>query len=81
MSPIHQFDMAVARESVHQSPTSETSKNSFPQAGVDLLGQGQYALSTCVEVVCDNHKNTKAVIKLSGNFSVEYSQDAGLVQR
>jgi hypothetical protein len=56
--------MAVARESVHQSP-----------------GQGQYALSTCVEVVCENHKNTRAVLKLSGNFSIEYSQDAGLTQR
>lgn len=80
MSPNYYFEMAVARESVHQSPTSETTKNSFPQAGVDL-GQGQYALSTCVEVVCENHKNTKAVLRLSGNFSVEYNQDAGFMQR
>lgn len=72
--------MAVARESVHQSPTAETTKSSSPQSGVDP-GQGQYALNTSVELVCENHKNTKAVLRLSGNFCVEYSQDAGLVQR
>ena len=72
--------MAVARESVHQSPTAETTKNSFPQTAGDLT-PGQYALNTCIEVVCDNHKATKAVLRLSGNFSVEYSQDAGLMQR
>lgn len=72
--------MAAARECVHQSPTSETTKDSFPQSGVDLA-QGQYALNTCIEVACENHKNTKAVLRLSGNFTVEYSQDAGLVQR
>lgn len=72
--------MAVARESVHQSPTSETTKESFSQASADLA-QGQYALNTCIEVACENHKNTKAVLRLSGNFTVEYSQDAGFVQR
>lgn len=72
--------MAVVRESVHQSPTSETSKESSPPTAVDL-GQGQYVLNTCIEVACENHKNTKAVLRLSGSFSVEYSQDAGPVQR
>lgn len=72
--------MAVTRESVHQSPTSETTKESLPSSGVDL-GSGHYALNTCVEVYCESHKNTKAVLRISGSFSVEYSQDAGLVQR
>lgn len=65
---------------MHQSPTSETTKESFPQTGVDLA-PGQYVLNTCVEVACENHKNAKAILRLSGNFSVEYTQDAGHVQR
>lgn len=80
MSPNYHFAMAVARESVHQSPAAEAAKSSSPQAGVDP-GQGQYALSTSVELVCENHKNTKALLRLSGNFRVEYSQDAALAQR
>ncbi|KAJ0118877.1 hypothetical protein J7T55_013133 [Diaporthe amygdali] len=72
--------MAVTRESVLQSPTSEATKQSLPPNGVDL-SSGQFALNTCVEVYCEDHKNTKAVLRLSGTFSVEFSQDAGLVQR
>ncbi|KAI3397370.1 hypothetical protein diail_10820 [Diaporthe ilicicola] len=72
--------MAVTRESVHQSPTSETTKQLLPPSAADL-GPGQYALNTCVEVFCENHKNTKSVLKFSGSFSVEHSQDAGLAQR
>lgn len=68
--------MASVKESGLTSPTSETVDRKQPKNLV--LRPGQHSLNTSIQLACDNHKDKKATINLSGEFKVTYREGAGL---
>ena len=71
--------MAIVKESVLTSPTTE----SLPLGELSVskrpkLKPGQYSVDTYFDVSCENHKDKKAILRLSGDLTLEYKEDAGL---
>lgn len=64
------------KESGLTSPTSETVDRK--QSKALALRPGQHSLNATVQLSCDNHKDKKATIHLSGDFKITYREGAGL---
>lgn len=73
--------MASFKESVLSSPTTEYLPIGEPPIpNRQKLKPGQYSLDTYFNISCENHKDKKAVLRLSGDIILEYKDDVGLCQ-
>ncbi|KUI68982.1 hypothetical protein VM1G_03686 [Cytospora mali] len=70
--------MALAKESVLSSPTTESVP--IDEQPTLKLKPGQYSLDTTFNVSCGNHKEKRAVLRLLGDLKIEYKEDGELSQ-
>lgn len=68
--------MVSLKESGLASPINETVDRKQPKTLA--LRPGQHSLNTTIQLICDNHKDKKATVHLSGDFKITYREGTGL---
>lgn len=70
--------MAITKESVVTTPTTDclpTHTGDQSTSKRPKFKPGQYSIDTYFDVSCEDHKDKKVIIRLSGDLKLEYRQN------